>query len=137
MSNKKTTDISVRTGPRFKWAQKAVGDVETRYKKARKHLNEKMKTAQKKERSRPILAQALTPGTEMTKIMGQQKRAKKEAVRQAKQDVNLIKDYGVGEENPRSDARKSKSFMSHKATKAKGGTIRLKTGGHVVDSYDY
>jgi hypothetical protein len=71
----------------------------------------------------------------MTKILGQQKRARKEAYRQAGQDVGLIKDYGVGEKDPRSDARKSKSFMTH--TRNKGGVIRKKTGGHIVDSYDY
>ena len=120
-----------------KWAHKAVGDVNKRYKKAKKHLSKKRAAAQKKESSRPILAQALMPGTDLMKIMGQRKRVRKEAERQARQDVGLIKDYGVGEKDPRSDARKSRSFMSHRATKAKGGVIRKKTGGHIVDSYDY
>ena len=120
-----------------KWARKAVGAVEKRYGKARKHLDKKMKAARKKERSRPILAQALMPGTDIAKVLGKQKRVRKEAYRQAGQDVGLIKDYGVGEKDPRSDARKSRSFMSHRATKAKGGVIRKKTGGHIVDSYDY
>jgi hypothetical protein len=138
-----------------KWARKAVGDVNRRYKKAKKHLSKKMKVAQKKERSRPILAQALMPGTDMAKILHTRKRVDKEALKQAKQDVGLIKDYGVGEKDPRKDARKSKAFMSHmKKTKRpsrergvrsdgfvyKGsgsGVIRKKTGGHIVDSYDY
>jgi hypothetical protein len=67
------------------------------------------------------------------------------STKKEKRDLNLVYDYGE-------HAQKAKSFGRGKGKRkktaplrnvrkggefAKGGTIRLKTGGHVVDSYDY
>ena len=56
------------------------------------------------------------------------RKARKKVMTDAVSDSALVKEYGT-------NAQRDKGFMTSR--KASGGTVRMASGGPVVDSYDY
>ena len=74
------------------------------------------------------------PRADVSEAMGlsdaaeKKRKARKKVMTDAVSDSALVKEYGT-------NAQRDKGFMTSR--KASGGTVRMASGGPVVDSYDY
>lgn len=81
-----------------------------------------------KKNPRADVSETITGAMGLSDAAEKKRKARKKVMTDAVSDSALVKEYGT-------NAQRDKGFMTSR--KASGGTVRLASGGPVVDSYDY
>ena len=81
-----------------------------------------------KKNPRADVSETITGAMGLSDAAEKKRKARKKVMTDAVSDSALVKEYGT-------NAQRDKGFMTSR--KASGGTVRMASGGPVVDSYDY
>ena len=81
-----------------------------------------------KKNPRADVSETITGAMGLSDAAEKKRKARKKVMTDAVSDSALVKEYGT-------NAQRDKGFMTSR--NASGGTVRLASGGPVVDSYDY